>query len=236
MTERSLTARSLEARRAFVEANTLVLPVPHCPEIRLHVADEALPLWEKTEEELGEAGLPPPFWAFAWAGGQALARYILDNPETVSGRRVLDLGAGSGLVAIAAMKAGAASALAADTDPWAEAAVALNASLNGVAVTSSTQDMLDGGTEGFDLVAVGDLFYERPLAARVLAFLDRAMEAGAGVLVGDPDRTYLPRERLRHLALYEVPTPRALEDMEIKKTSVWALEPKPVAPLAPRPQ
>ncbi len=223
LAERSETVRSIDARRVFVKANTLVRPVPHCPEIRLHVADEALPLWEKTEEELGEIGLPPPFWAFAWAGGQALARYLLDHPETVAGRRVLDLGAGSGLVAVAAMAAGAEIAVAADPDPWAEAAIGLNAELNEVTVEATTQDVLDGPALPFDLVTVGDLFYERPLALRVLAFLDRSMAAGAEVLVGDPGRTYLPKERLGHLAQYEIATPRALEDMEIKKTSVWAL-------------
>lgn len=222
--ERSVSVRSLEARARFVAANTAVHPVPHCPEIRLHVADEALPLWEKTEEELGEMGLPPPFWAFAWAGGQALARHLIDEPGIARGRRVLDLGAGSGLVAIAAMMGGADKALAVDPDPWAEAAIPLNAALNGVAVEASTEDVLDGPALPFDLVTVGDLFYERPLAGRVLAFLDRQMAAGAEVIVGDPGRSYLPRHRLRHLAQYEVPTPRALEDMEIKKTSVWALE------------
>lgn len=225
VTEGSNIVRTARSRRDFVAANTAVRPVPHCPEILLHLADEALPLWEKTEEELGQIGLPPPFWAFAWAGGQALARYLLDNPGVVAGRRVLDLGAGSGLVAIAAMKAGAAHALAADPDPWSAAAIGLNAELNGVAVDATTADLLDGPAPKADLLAVGDLFYEKPLAARVLGFLDRCRAAGAEILVGDPGRTYLPRGRLSHLATYEVPTPKALEDLEIKQTAVFALAP-----------
>ena len=154
LVDRLLAARTPEGRRAFVAANTEILPVPHCPEIRLHVATEALPLWEKTEEELGEIGLPPPFWAFAWAGGQALARYLLDTPEAVRGKRVLDLGSGSGLVSIAAMVAGARSALAADPDRWAEAASGLNAELNGVAIETWTEDLLNGAVPPVDLVAV----------------------------------------------------------------------------------
>lgn len=212
-----------DRRVGFVHDNTIPRPVPLCPEIAIRVADEALPLWTKTEEELGEMGLPPPFWAFAWAGGQALARHVLDHPETVRGRPVLDLGAGSGLVAIAAMKAGAASAAAADPDTWAAAAIGLNAELNGVCVTAVAADLLDGPVGDYRTILVGDLFYEKPLAERVLGFLDRCREAGAIVLVGDPGRSYLPKERLEKLAEYGVPTTRALEDAEIKRTAVWRL-------------
>lgn len=213
------------ARRAFVLDNTTPLPVPLCPEIVLHVAAEALPLWAKTEEELGEMGLPAPYWAFAWAGGQALSRHVLDHPDSVSGKRVLDLGAGSGLVAIAAMLAGAASAMASDPDPWAIAAIGINAAANRVAVTATDLDLLDGDVDGFHTILVGDLFYEKPLAERVLAFLDRAQVGGAVVLIGDPGRSYLPKARLVRLAEYSVPTTRALEDSEIKRTAVWSLVP-----------
>src|SRR5262245_38702152 len=129
--------------RAFMVANTRLRAVPHVPELKLHLADESVPLWQKTEEELGEIGLPPPYWAFAWAGGQALARYVLDHAEAVRGKRVLDLAAGSGLVAIAAAKAGAAPVIAADIDPFAESAVALNADANGVSIETMIADLLD---------------------------------------------------------------------------------------------
>lgn len=211
-------------RTAFVRANTRVLPVPLAPEISLHLAEESLPIWQKTEEELGEIGLPPPFWAFAWAGGQALARHVLDNPATVRGKRVLDLAAGSGLVAIAAMRAGANCALAADIDAFAAAAVAINAELAGVSVEATTRDMLDGPATGFDSVLVGDLFYERALAERALSWLRAAEAAGSLVLIGDPGRSYLPRDFLVRVAEYTVPVTRELEDAEIKQTGVWRLK------------
>jgi len=206
--------------KAFILAETRLLPVPHAPELSLHVADEATELWQRTEEQLGEIGLPPPFWAFAWAGGQALARYILDHPETVRGRRVLDFASGSGLVAIAAMKAGAAEVAACDIDSFAIAAIALNADANGVAV-SPLQDDLIGQDRGWETVLAGDICYERDLAARVTEWLFDLSRRGAAVLIGDPGRSYLPKERLERLASYEVPVTRTLEDAEIKKTSVF---------------
>ena len=205
---------------AFIRAETRLLPVPHAPEILLHVADEATELWQKTEEELGEIGLAPPFWAFAWAGGQALARYILDNPEAVRGKRVLDFASGSGLVAIAAMKAGAAQAAACDIDAFAIAAIALNAEANGVAVTPVQADLV-GQDGGWDAVLAGDICYERDLAARVTEWLISLSRRGATVLIGDPGRSYLPREQLDNLAQYQVPVTRTLEDADIKKTGVW---------------
>ncbi|WP_445500924.1 class I SAM-dependent methyltransferase [Microvirga sp. G4-2] len=205
---------------AFIRAETRLLPVPHTPELSLYVADEATELWQKTEEELGEIGLPPPFWAFAWAGGQALARYILDHPETVSGRRVLDFASGSGLVAIAAMKAGAAEVVACDIDSFAIAAIRLNAEANGVTVTPVQADLI-GRDQGWDTVLAGDICYERDLAERVTDWLFDLSRRGATVLIGDPGRSYLPRERLDRLADYEVPVTRTLEDAEIKRTSVW---------------
>ncbi|MBX6424311.1 MAG: methyltransferase [Variibacter sp.] len=210
----------------FIRANTRLQPVPHAPEIVLHLADEALPLWHRTEEELGRMGLPPPYWAFAWAGGQALARFVLDNPALVAGRRVLDLASGSGLVAIAAAKAGAAPVVASEIDVFAEAAIALNAAANGVHVDVLARDVLDDSPAAaprYDAVMVGDFFYERETAARALAFLERQAAAGVQVLIGDPGRTYLPKDRLVQLAEYRVPVTRELEDEEIKRTAVWTL-------------
>ncbi len=209
---------------AFIRANTRLLPVPHAPEIALHVAEEATELWQRTEEELGEMGLPPPFWAFAWAGGQALARYVFDHPETVAGRRVLDFASGSGLVAIAAARAGAARVEAADIDAFAAAAIALNAAANGVSVTPRLEDLV-GRDEGWDAVLAGDICYERDLAARVVDWLGTLAARGATVLIGDPGRAYLPREGLTMLAEYRVPVTRALEDAEIKRSAVWRLAP-----------
>ncbi len=208
-------------RAAFVRDNTRILAPPHVPELRLHLADEATALWEKTEEELGAMGLPPPYWAFAWAGGQALARYVLDNPEIVSGRSVLDFAAGSGVVGIAAMRAGAASVVSTEIEGFALAAIAANAALNGVAVTARAEDTTAEPAGRFDVVLCGDVFYEKPMAEKVLAWLDRERAAGATVLVGDPGRSYLPKDRLEAVAEYRVPVTRALEDSEIKVTRVW---------------
>jgi predicted nicotinamide N-methyase len=209
----------------FIRANTKLMPVPLAPEIRLHLAEESLPIWQKTEEELGEMNVPPPYWAFAWAGGQALARYLLDNPDLVSGGRVLDLGSGSGLTAIAAKMAGAAQVLAADIDAFALAAIGLNAAANGVAVETTQDDPCTIQQSAFGAVLAGDMFYERPLAERVLAFLDAARGSGARVLVGDPQRSYFPKDRFRQVAAYSVPVSRELEDTEIKRTAVWELAP-----------
>jgi predicted nicotinamide N-methyase len=209
----------------FIRENTRLRTVPHVPEISLHVADEAVPLWQKTEEELGQMGLPPPFWAFAWAGGQALARYILDHPELVRGQRVLDLASGSGLVAIAAKKAGAAEAVANDIDAFAMPAIALNAAANGVKLQMEMLDRLDPACalEPFGVVLAGDIFYERDTAARALAFLRRMRTQQALVLVGDPGRSYLPKDEMIVQAEYQVPVTRDLEDAESKRTKVWAL-------------
>ncbi|HEX9905144.1 MAG TPA: methyltransferase, partial [Propylenella sp.] len=206
----------------FIRANTALIAPPLVPEVRLHLAHEALPLWEKTEEELGKIGLPPPFWAFAWAGGQALARYVLDNPGVVAGRSVLDVASGSGLLAIAAMKAGAAAATASDIDAVALAAIALNAEANGVALAACGDDLI-GRDDGWDAVLAGDVFYEKPLAERLMPWLRRLAARGATVLAGDPGRTYFPKTGFALRATYAVPVTRALEDSEIKKTSVWEL-------------
>ena len=208
---------------AFIAANTRLQPVPHAPEISLWLADEVTPIWRLTEEELGEMGLPPPFWAFAWAGGQALARYLLDHPQEVAGKRVLDFAAGSGLVGIAAMKAGAASALCADIDPFCAAAVETNAAANAVTLDFTSDDLLDVPPPQVDVICAGDVCYEKPMTERVLAWLAQAEASGTRVLIGDPGRTYFPRDGLTFLAEYRVPTTRELEDLEIKRASVWAL-------------
>ena len=205
----------------FITANAALLAPPLVPEIKLHLAAEVVPLWRATEEELAENGVPPPYWAFAWAGGQALARYVLDNPAIVAGKRVLDIGAGSGLVAIAAAKAGAANVLAADIDAFSCAAVRLNAAANQCAVAVTREDLI-GANHGWDVILVGDLFYERPLAERLLKWL---VPLGVPALLGDPGRSYFPKEQVERLATYTVPTSRDLEDREMRETGVYRLLP-----------
>jgi predicted nicotinamide N-methyase len=209
---------------AFVAAHVHAQPVAFVPELVLHQADDPIGLWELGEGEY-HSELPPPFWAFAWAGGQALARYVLEHPDLVAGRRVLDLASGSGLVAIAAAKAGAASVRAVDIDPLALAAIELNAATNGVTVMAELGDILDGGPGDADVVLAGDVFYSAAMAARVYAFLRRAVRDGARALVGDPDRAFLPRDRLRLLATMDVPVPHALESTHVKPTSIWEVPP-----------
>jgi predicted nicotinamide N-methyase len=205
---------------------TRLSPVPLVPEIQIHQASEPIGLWEHTELAAGRTGLDPPFWAFAWAGGRALARYLLDYPEVVRGRRVIDIASGSGLVAIAAAKAGALAVTAYDIDPLAAAAIAVNALANKVKVNGVCADVLndDGphAAEG-DLVLVADAFYERALADRVTEFLEQSRGCGAAILAGDFGRTYLPRDRLVALASYDVPGLLVLEGSEVKRTTIWTL-------------
>lgn len=204
----------------FIRQNTSVLSPPHVPEIRLHLASEVHDLWLKTEEDLEAIGLPPPFWAFAWAGGQGLARYVLDHPEIVRGKRVLDFASGSGLVAIAAALAGAEEVLAADIDPWAKTAVRLNAALNTVSVSFTGEDLI-GRSVDVDVILAGDVFYDSDFARALVAWFGVMAENGCLVLVGDPGRSYRPTEHLEALATYEVPVTRVLEDSDVKKTTVW---------------
>ena len=205
----------------------MLSPVPLVPEIRLYQASEPMSVWQHTEQATGRTGLDPPFWAFAWAGGQALARYLLDHPETVTGRHVIDVASGSGLAAIAAIRAGAATITAYDIDPLAVAAIAVNADANGVAIPAVCTDVLSGlPPDGTDLVLVADAFYERDLAAQVLRFAERSQARGAAVLAGDFGRAYLPRARLVPLASYDVPGLGALEDADVKRTTVWTLRPE----------
>ena len=204
----------------FIIANTELVRPPLTPEIVLHLANEIVPIWRKTEEELSAEGVPPPFWAFAWAGGQALARYVLDHPETVAGKSVLDFASGSGLSAIAAMKSGADRVLASEIDAFAIAAITLNARVNDLCVTSSNSDLV-GRDDGWQVVIAGDVCYEREMSGRVFDWLKSLAARGALVLMGDPGRNYLPGSHLRELAVYDVQTTRELEDHDVRRTTVW---------------
>ncbi len=208
---------------AFVEANTAVMAAPLVPEISLHLASEVVPLWQATEADLARSGLPPPFWAFAWAGGQALARYLLDQPEVVAGRRVLDFAAGCGLAGIAAAQAGAARVEAAEIDPFAAAAIRLNAALNGVAIEVHESDLVGATNPGWEVVLAGDVCYERPMAESVVAWLKGLAAAGTPVLLGDPGRNYLPKAGLERVVAYAVKTSRELEDTDVRNAVVWRL-------------
>jgi predicted nicotinamide N-methyase len=207
---------------AFVEANTAVMTAPLVPEVALHLASEVVPLWQATEADLARTGLPPPFWAFAWAGGQALARYLLDHPEAVAGKRVLDFAAGSGLAGIAA-RAGAARVEAAEVDRFAAAAIRLNAGLNGVAIEMLEADLVGAANPGWDLVLDGDVCYERPMAEAVEAWLKGLAAQGTAVLLGDPGRSYLPTAGLERVVAYAVKTSRELEDTDVRNTVVWRI-------------
>jgi predicted nicotinamide N-methyase len=205
---------------AFIQRNTTVMSPPHVPEIRLHLASEAHELWLKTEDELQEIGLPPPFWAFAWAGGQGLARYILDHPEVVAGKRVVDFASGSGIVAICAALAGAVNVTAVDIDPWAKTAIALNAAENNVRVDFMSNDIVGKAIDA-DVLLAGDVFYDGAFAALLTPWLSTLKRNGVTVLIGDPGRAYLPQNLLEACAIYQVPVTRVLEDSDVKKTTVW---------------
>jgi len=216
------TAQRLDTA-GFIRAQTAVTSPPLVPEIRLHLATEITPIWQATEATLAEANLPPPYWAFAWPGGQAIARHILDTPELVRGRVVLDFAAGSGLAAIAAAMAGATRAVANDIDLVAAQAIALNAVLNDVTVEIDGRDLLDRDDLGFDVVLAGDVCYERPMAERTTRWLRALARRGVEVLLADPGRAYLPTEGLVEVARYPVPTSLELEDRELRDTVVYRL-------------
>ncbi len=206
--------------RRFILENTSVVPCPYVPEISLQVADEAHELWHKTEDELQADGLQPPFWAFAWAGGQGLARHVLDHPECVKDKRVLDFATGSGLVGIAAKMTGAASVLTSDIDPFCGEAVALNAAINNVTLDFTSTDCL-ATDQGWDVILAGDVFYDRAMSTGLTPWFDALTTRGAMVLVGDPGRSYLPKDRLMELSVHQVTVTRALEDQDVRRTVVW---------------
>jgi predicted nicotinamide N-methyase len=223
--------RTSVAEQEIIQTSAQLRPVALVPEIRLYQASEPIGVWQRTELAAGRTGLDPPFWAFAWAGGQGLARHLLDHPETVRGRVVIDLASGSGLVAIAAALAGAAVVSGYDIDPLAVAAITLNAEANGVAVRAVQADILDededededGSGAGSVVILAADAFYERELAGRLTRYLERGQARGADVLVGDFGRAYLPWDRLTPLAAYDVPGVSVVEDNDIKHTTVWTL-------------
>jgi predicted nicotinamide N-methyase len=221
-----------DSARRFIIENTRLLAPPLVPEIVLHLAAESLPIWQKTEDELGEMNVPPPYWAFAWAGGQAVARYLLDHPEICRAQTVLDLGAGSGISAIAAAKAGARTVIAADIDKLALAACALNARANAVQLEITGIDLLAEPPGGQGVIIVGDLFYERQLADRVLNYISQAKALGSVVYIGDPQRSYFPHGRFTKLEEYQVPVTRELEDVLIKRTAVWRASAMASGPLS----
>ena len=211
---------SLSDPGAFIEAHTAKMAPPLVPEVQLHLAVETVEIWERTEEALGEMGLPPPFWAFAWAGGQALARYCLDHPEIVRGQSVLDFAAGGAVSGIAAAKAGARRILACELDRFAIAAAQANARANDVKLDTVLGDLV-GRDDGWDVVLAGDVFYEDGPAKRIGAWLETLSQRGATVLIGDPGRSFLPQDRLEKLAEYTVPVTRDLEDREVRQAKVW---------------
>lgn len=220
------SAQAEQGALEIIRAGTSLGRVPLVPEVRLHLATEPIGLWQQLELAAGRTGMDPPFWGFAWAGGQALARYLLDHPETVAGRQVIDVASGCGLAAIAAAMAGAAAVTAYDIDPLAAAAVTLNSAANAVTVHAACDDILDQGSlpaPGTGVVLIADAFYQRELAARMIRFAQRSQARGAAVLVGDFGRAYLPRDRLRPLATYDVPGLGELESSDVKRTTVWGL-------------
>lgn len=209
---------------AFIAAQTVLAQPPLVPEVKLHLATEITPIWQATEAELARLNLPPPYWAFAWPGGQALTRFLLDHPDWVRGKRVLDFAAGSGLSAIGAAMAGAARVEAAEIDAYASAAIALNARANKVAIDLVTEDLI-GQPARWEIVLAGDVCYEKPMADRVIAWFRALAGRGVAVLLGDPGRAYLPSSGLVELARYQVPTTLELEDRKMRETIVWRLMP-----------
>ncbi|HLO36148.1 MAG TPA: 50S ribosomal protein L11 methyltransferase [Candidatus Deferrimicrobium sp.] len=209
--------------RAFVLRHTHLRPVPGIDGIRLHLADEVLPLWHAVQVETGDPDASLPYWAFAWGGGLAIARYLADHPEAVAGRRVVDFASGSGLCAVAAMRAGASEATGFDIDAFAVASIDLNARANGVRSSAVRRDVLDEAPPDTDVILAGDCWYEAELARRVLPWLQRARDDGIDVIVGDPGRRYLPAGDLDELGRYEVRTTTELEDLDHKEGRVYRI-------------
>jgi predicted nicotinamide N-methyase len=211
--------------RAFVLRHTRLRPVPGLEAIRLHLADEVLPLWHAVQVETGDPDAALPYWAFAWSGGLAIGRYLADHPEAVRGLRVLDLASGSGLCAIAAVRAGAEAVTAADIDPFATTAIGLNVRANGGRSSVIGRDLLDDEPPDVDVILAGDVCYEAAMAERVVPWLRSAQAQGIDVLIGDPGRRYLPVDEVVQLASYDVRTTTELEDLELKRGRVYALRP-----------
>lgn len=209
--------------KAFIGAHTVIQATPFVPEIKLHLATEVTPLWQMTEQQFGETNLPPPFWAFAWPGGQGLARYVLDHPDVVRGKRVLDFASGCGIASIAAEKAGAAKSMASDIDPLAEAALQMNAGINAVRIEDVGVLRMDRSFKGADVILAGDVCYQQAMSVAVLRWLRLCMEAGTQIFMADPGRAWVPQEGLKELTRYEVPTSRELEDEEKRIVTVWEM-------------
>lgn len=210
-----------EDPRAYVAGNSVVQTAPLVPEIKLHLADERAPLWTKTQRDLWDDGIVLPYWAFAWAGGQALARLLLDEPERVRGKRVLDFASGSAISGIAAKLSGAAHVLAADIDPLAAVAAQMNADANDITLDTSTDDLVGQSLAGFDVIIAGDICYEQSVAERVRDWLAEEARAGREVLIGDPGRTFLPRKDLEPVIGYGVKSARDLDDTDVRNARVW---------------
>lgn len=207
----------------FIRTQTKIARPSLVPELKLHLATEIAPIWRATQTELDNAGVPPPYWAFCWPGGQALTRFLIDQPHWVKGKRVLDFAAGSGLSGIGAAKMKAAQVTAAEIDDFAATAIKLNAKLNKVNVEIVTEDLVGRLDLGFDVVLAGDVCYERPMAERVFAWFEQLADAGVVVLMGDPGRAYLPRRGLVEMARYQVPTSTELEDKDMRLTLIWRI-------------
>ncbi len=209
----------------FIRANTALAPVPLIPQMTLHQATEITPLWQATEQWLEATNTPPPYWAFVWAGGQGMARYLLDNPAIVRGKRVLDFAAGSGVAGIAAAMAGAAKVMAADIDPLSQVATQMNAARNGVKVECLRGLDLRSPFTDADLILAGDVCYEQAMSHRVLKWLGLSLFRGAEALLADPGRAYVPDNGLEKLACYEVPVLRELEDRDTRQVTIWKMLP-----------
>ncbi len=210
----------MDKQQQFIIDNTRLQAPPLVPELSLYLAADDLPLWQAGESELEALDLPAPFWAFAWAGGQALARFILDNPAIVKGKRVLDFGAGSAIAGIAAAKVGAAATLCSEIDPWCAPAIQLNAKENQVSIDVTLDDLVDQKSQ-WDVILAADICYENAPARRIADWLDKLDRAGTTVLVGDPGRTYFPQDRFERLAHYQVRTDSRVEDTDLRNAGVW---------------
>jgi predicted nicotinamide N-methyase len=207
--------------RDFINANTVIGTPSILPELKIRVANEIVPLWHATETQLSENGISPPYWAFVWPGGQAIARYIIDNSHLVARRTVLDFAAGSGVAGLAALRAGATEVTASDVDPLAVEAIHMNADLNGLSISTTTEDLTAKMARNWDVVLAGDVCYEKAMADQVWAWLRRLAAQGVLVLLGDPGRNYKPAQGLVEVARYEVPTSLELEDKTVRSTGVW---------------